>query len=70
MVNGIGSIPGIIVIIIIICIMNHYCCITIPAMITTMGIIIIMMINTNCHYCKCGEIRRRICGWIIGHIYR
>ena len=52
--------------------MNHYCVTMITSMITVVMIIMVMMINTNCHYSKSSKIRRRICigiRGIIGHIY-
>ncbi len=73
MVNGIGSIPGIIIVIIIIIIVNNHVCISMITVSAPMVIVIIMTIYANSHYCERGKI-----GWIepviirrdIGHIGR
>jgi ABC-type antimicrobial peptide transport system permease subunit len=69
MVYGVGSIPGIIVIVIIISIMNHNGIPTmIASMIPTIMIIMIMMINRDCHNSKGSPIRRWSRRRIIRHI--
>ena len=54
-------------------IMNHYCVSMITSMITSVVMIVVIMINTNCYYSSSSKIRGRICisiRWIIGYIYR
>jgi hypothetical protein len=71
MVNSIGTVSGIIVIIKIICVVNYGCITMIP--IPSVMIIIIMMINSDCHYgkrCKIGRIKSVIIRRNIGHVSR
>ena len=57
-------------------IVNNYCVSMISAMITAMitmvGVIMIVSVYTYCHYCKSskiGWINRIVIGRIIGHVY-
>ena len=53
--------------------MNHHCVAMITSMITVVMVIMVVMINTNCHYGKSSKIRWTIyisIRGIIGHIYR
>lgn len=74
MIDGSGTIPGIIVIIEIIRIMNYGGIAMIPITIpTSVIIIIIMTINAHRHYRKgrkIGWIKSIIIGWIIGYVGR
>jgi hypothetical protein len=54
-------------------VMNHHCVAMITSMITVVMMIMVVMINTHCHYGKCSIIRRWIrisIRGIIGHINR
>ena len=57
MVYSVGTVSDIVVVVEINIIMDHYGA-TVPTVIPTVVIIIIMVVNTDCHYGKSCKIRR------------